>query len=166
MPSADTRSIVKVWDQLSRNSLPLLPEIVSQELGNPLQMKRLEPKSFVYLMQYDAVQDFERLRNGSHSFKSGLSNDTRNGGINVIAWWPSGAMLVMEIFPYSGDLPNPERNSTQGISFLSDMTLSFSGNLVGVKVVFGEKCDENPLLQFHQDQRSRFLLVLSTVVWS
>jgi hypothetical protein len=44
------------------------------------------------------------------------SNEWRSGSVNIIEGRSSGAMLVMEVFPSSADLPDPELNGSQSIS--------------------------------------------------
>jgi hypothetical protein len=78
-------------------------------------MKEFESKNLMWVVQGLNVQYLEQMRDGSRSFKWIFPNDAQNGGVNIIEGRPSGAMLVMEVFSSSADLPYPEPNSSQSV---------------------------------------------------
>jgi hypothetical protein len=138
-------------NRLAGNILPFLPEIVSHEMGNPSQLKEFELKDFMWVMQHRTVGNLESLNNGSRRFKWGFRNDAQNVGVNIVEAQLSGAMLVMEVFPSSANLPDRESNSSQGVSSPFEVRLKFCENLVCVKELIGEKSDYDPLNQFHRE---------------
>jgi hypothetical protein len=73
-------------------------------------------------------------------------------------------MLVMEVFPSSADVPDPELNGSQSISSPSEVRLKFCENLVCVEALIGEKFDDDPLFQFHREECSTSLDDLLTFV--
>jgi hypothetical protein len=95
-----------------------------------------------------------RLYNRPRRLKWGFSREAKNHSVNVIRYSSSGAMLVIEVFTSSADLPYPERDSSPHISFLSEMRLQLCHHLVRVKALLHGKFDDNSLLQFYQDKRS------------
>jgi hypothetical protein len=73
-------------------------------------------------------------------------------------------MFVVEVFLSSADLGDPEPDSSQSTAILSEMGLQSCQNLVGVKTAPGEKFDDDPLLQVHQNKCSMSFTVLSAVI--
>jgi hypothetical protein len=73
-------------------------------------------------------------------------------------------MLVMEVFPSSADLPDPELNGSQSISSPSEVRLKFCENMVRVQALIGQKFIDDPLFQFHREECSTPFNDLLTLV--
>ena len=115
-------------------------------------------------MQHGPVRNLERVSNRSRRFKWVFPNDAQNGGVNLIEGRPSDAMLVMEAFPSSADLPDLGLNSSQSRGPPSEVRLKFYENLVCIKALIGEKFDDNPLFQFHREDCPTYSIGPSTFV--
>jgi hypothetical protein len=98
------KDCAKVENHLASKILPFLPEIIGPQMGNLSQRKGFESKNLMSVVQDRTARNLEQMR-----------NDAQNGGVNIIEGPPSGAMLVMEVFLSSADLPYPEPNSSQSI---------------------------------------------------
>jgi hypothetical protein len=108
-------------------------------------------------MQHGTVRNLESLSNILRRFKWGFPNDAQNGGVNLVKRRPSRMMLVMDVLPSSGDLPDPESNGSQSGGSPSEVHLKFYEDLVRVKAFIGEKFDDDPLFQFMARTSERIL---------
>jgi hypothetical protein len=105
----------------------------------------------ISVMLHHIVRNLESLSNRSRRFKGGFPNDAQNSSVNMVEEPLSGAMLVMEVFPPSADLPDPESNSSQSVGSPSEVRLKFCLNLVCFAALIGQTFDDHPLFQFHRE---------------
>jgi hypothetical protein len=107
LPSVLTGSF-KAGNHVADSIFRFLPEIIRQQMGNLSEMKRFELKYFMQGMEHSTVRNRESLSNRSRGVTATFPIDAQNGGGNIVEGRPSGAMLVMEAFPSSADLRDPE----------------------------------------------------------